>query len=128
MFAAHRQGPQQRCRVHRRVRVINPEVILLLEYSKDDKGKADASVEAFKQTSGSTNYVTNVMTNSVVDTTVRSGEDCLKMGDPINRLFSLAELQAGILSRKNSSPSQGNICYPVLKHLPRNALDRLLDL
>ena len=94
----------------------------------EDKSKADALAEVFKQTSGSANYVPNAMTNYVVDTILESGEDCLEMDDPINRLFSLAELQAAISSRKNSSPGQDNICYPMLKHLSRDTLNRLLDL
>ena len=96
----------------------------------DDRSKANAIATVLAEVSSTNNYPPGFPTDEVMldITDPEISAIYQEANDPLNRMFTLAELQCAISSRKNASPGRDSVCYPMLKKLPINSLNHLLRL
>ena len=96
----------------------------------DDRSKANAIANVLAEVSSTNNYPPGFPTDEVMldITDPEISAIYQEANDPLNRMFTLAELQCAISSRKNASPGRDSVCYPMLKKLPVNSLKYLLRL
>ena len=95
----------------------------------DNKCKANVIASAFARVSSSANYPACFKSKQATSDLLTS-ENITNVGttEPLNRPFTIFELQSAIASRKNTSPGDDTICYPMLKKLSAKSLQYLLRL